>query len=114
MTTVGGQRGMPYSERRARMRPKPYPLEPLAAALGVHLGQVSGADGDNLTGTLAGLLDVGERTVKRMRQQGLSLKVADRYATRFRIHPVHLWPEAWGLHEAEPGEPPCPSWLVGS
>jgi hypothetical protein len=103
---------MPYAERRARMRPRPFALEPLAEALGVHLRQVSGADGDNLTGTLAGLLGVGERTVKRMRQQGLSLRTADRYATRFRIHPVQLWPEAWGLHEPEPGEPPAPEWMV--
>lgn len=99
------------------MAPKPFPFEPLAAKVGIVLGQIGHADeSPNLTGDLAEALGVGGRHVKRMRQHGLSVTQADQFAIRLRLHPATIWPDVYdvGRGEPEPGPPPAPSWLVTS
>ena len=87
-----------------------YPLEPLAAALRIDLGQVGGHrhDTDQLTGMalLAARIGVGHRTATRARQHGLTDRQADHWATRVGLHPSMVWP-TWSTNldseEATPG-----------
>lgn len=111
--TGGGQRDMAYAERRARMKPRPFALEPLALAAGVALGVACCPDDhDTLTGDLAERLGVGARHVKRLRQQGMSLAQADTFAIRLNCHPAGLWPDVWDIgREPEPGPLAAPDWM---
>lgn len=115
MTVQGGQRGMALAERRARMRPKPFPFEPLAVAIAAELHQT----GHPHDGALHGLksyvserLGVDFRHLKRAQHDGLSVVQADRYACRVRLHPVEVWPTLWdlGRWEPEPEAAPAPDW----
>jgi hypothetical protein len=105
---------MPYAERRARMRPKPFPFEPLGAAIGaqLHVREHNGTGGPlhGLKGLVASALGVDFRHLKRAQNDGLSVLQADRYACRVNLHPAEVWPE-WDLsREPEPEPPPAPSW----
>src|SRR3546814_14205075 len=105
---------MTYAQRRARMRPRPFDLESLAAVADIRLGLLGPAvvDEDTLTGAMAEWLGVGARHVKRMRQQGLRTAQADQFGLRLGYHPPHIWP-AWA-REPEPAAPELPARLVKS
>jgi lambda repressor-like predicted transcriptional regulator len=75
-----------------------YPLEPLAQAAGVTLGQIgSHQPGDHPTGmaALAERLDVSTTTLKRARRHGLTDIQADTWACALGLNPSAIWGDQW-------------------
>ena len=75
-----------------------YPLAPLAAHLGITLGQIGGHQpGQNPTGiaALAERLKLSPTMLYRLRHHGLSPDQADRLACRVGVHPAMIWPTWW-------------------
>lgn len=82
-----------------------YPLEPLAAHLGITLGQIGGHQpGQHPTGmtALADRLGVVPRVLQRHRRHGLTPTLADRYAIHIGAHPATIWP-TW-FHDIDPAD----------
>jgi len=82
-----------------------YPLAPLAAHLGIQLGQPGNPNDPHPQGlhALAQQLGVTHRTAQRLHQHGLTEDLIERYVTGIlRIHPSDLWPEPWWANA--PGE----------
>jgi hypothetical protein len=75
-----------------------FPLEPLAHAAGVTLGQIGahipGEPPSGLT-ALADRLDTSISTLKRARTNGLTVDQADRWACRLAMNPAEVWGRAW-------------------
>lgn len=73
-----------------------YPLEPLARALKIELGEIGG---DQPGQVPRGLTAIGQhlgvtdpRYLRRLRRRGLPMHLADRGAIRCGKHPSVLWP----------------------
>lgn len=85
----------------------PFPLEPLAAAAGVTLGQIGGQprrhNGDPATGyaELGALLGVSRTTLRRWRTDGLTLAQADELAVRLGFMPHEVWDRWYPVSAAQ-------------
>lgn len=85
----------------------PFPLEPLAAAAGVTLGQIGGQprrhNGDPATGyaELGALLGVSRTTLRRWRADGLTLAQADELAVRLGFMPHEVWDRWYAVSAAQ-------------
>lgn len=82
-----------------------FPLDPLAHAAGIELGQVGGHQpGQHLSGNarLAELVGVTPRWARQLRHTGLTEAQADHAATALGMHPLEIWPTEWAdaLHNA--------------
>lgn len=85
--------------------PQRYPLEPLASALGITLGDVGqfhgnqhtdATDNDTITATqaLAEHLGVDRRTIRRWRHEGIPADKIDHLACHIvGCNPINIWPE---------------------
>lgn len=98
------------SVRGRTRRPTPltsevrFDLASLAAVAGATLGQVGGqVEGDALSGisALSEALGVSRRRLRQSHAEGLSARLADRYAVRLGLHPSSVWPGWWA---AVPGD----------
>lgn len=79
-----------WTEKRARMRPRPYLIEPLVVAIGLDPGD------PRLTSRLVAVLGIDRGWVRRCRQVGgLTAQGADRWASRAGLHPGIVWPQWW-------------------
>ena len=75
-----------------------YPLEPLAAHLGITLGQTGGHQpGQDPTGVaaLVDRLGISTTRIHQLRRSGLTDTQADRYACHVGKHPSDIWPTWW-------------------
>ena len=84
-----------------------YPLQPLAALLGIALGtwhgDRTGIPGDDID-TLAQLaqrLNITHRHARRLLQLGLTETQADTFAARLDLHPQDIWPEWFDDYELD-------------
>jgi hypothetical protein len=81
-----------------------YPVEHLARAAGIPLGQIGGQQPDQPTsGTfaLADRLGTSPRQIRRWRATGLTETQADRLACRLGQHPSQVWP-SWSTDIDDP------------
>lgn len=93
-----------------------YPLDPLAHAMGLHLG-AHGQRGDGTTpqglAALATRLNISHRWARHLHHTGLTDTQADHYAIRIGRHPATIWPDWWthatGDHDWYPDDPPMAS-----
>lgn len=97
-----------------------FPLEPLAAAAGVTLGQIGGqtraGDHDARHGyaELGELLGVSRTTLRRRRSTGIGIDEADEWALRLGLLPHEVWPRWYavmatqGAAAANAGKLACP------
>lgn len=96
-----------WTEKRARMRPRPYPVDALVVAIGLD------PNDPWLTSKLVAVLDLDRAWVRRCRQVGgLTAQSADRWASKAGLHPGIVWPQWWDDPtdvDALPGEddPAC-------
>ena len=89
--------------------PPRYPLEPLAAAAGVELGQIGGHQpGDPLNGyrALMEIFGVSRMRCRRWRTEGLTIDEADRCATHISLHPTAIW-DSWARDRELEALPPA-------
>lgn len=86
-------------------RPRPYPVDRLAVAVGLHLSD------PHLTSKLAITLGMNRGWVRRCRTLGLDEEQADRWACRAGIHPADVWPrfgELRGMAAVNAHKARCP------
>lgn len=79
-----------------------YPLEPLAAILGLELGRIGGSQPHQPAAGLAALaqhLGISHRMAFKLNREGLNDRQADKYAIAIGHHPSHIWPEWWDIDE---------------
>ena len=82
-----------------------FPIEPLADAAGITLGQIGGHQPDDHPSgiaRLAELIGVKPRWARHLRHQGITEEQADKAATALGLHPITIWPSEWpqALHNA--------------
>lgn len=82
-----------------------FPLEPLAQAAGITLGQIGGHQPDDAPqgiARLAELIGCKPRWARQLRHQGLTETQADRAAAALGLHPLTVWPLEWAesIHNA--------------
>lgn len=77
---------MSWLTTQMERRRKPYPVAPLAEALGLRL------DDPHLTGRLALHLDMNRGWVRRCRRLGLTAEQADVWAARAGLPSSYVWP----------------------
>jgi hypothetical protein len=80
-------------------KPRPYPIEPLAQAIGIH------PNTPHLTATLANTLGLNPRSIYDGRTRGLTTRQADRWAALAGLHPGIIWPHWWD-DDTDPGPLP--------
>lgn len=93
---VGGAPvGRPARGGAPRVR---FPIEPLADAAGITLGQIGGHQPDDHPSgiaRLAELIGVKPRWARHLRHQGITEEQADKAATALGLHPITIWPAEW-------------------
>lgn len=72
-----------------------FPVEPLAAAAGITLGEYAGAHSRPGNEIIAELVGVKPRWARQLRHRGLTEAQADRAATALGLHPLAIWPTEW-------------------
>ena len=75
-----------------------FPIEPLADAAGITLGQIGGHQPDDHPSgiaRLAELIGVKPRWARHLRHQGITEEQADKAATALGLHPITIWPSEW-------------------
>lgn len=75
-----------------------FPIEPLADAAGITLGQIGGHQPDDHPSgiaRLAELIGVKPRWARHLRHQGITEEQADKAATALGLHPITIWPAEW-------------------
>lgn len=71
------------------------PVEPLFRVARSVDTRTPNMERDNTVSTLAELLHLSSRTVRRWKEAGVPVEAADRVAVALGLHPSAVWPVEW-------------------